>query len=109
MAASARSIPAFAKDFPDNPRLDRLVDLFEQGNFAQVRIDARALLKSTEEPAVRSAARELLKRLEPDPIALYLLAISAGLLVILAGYYWTHAHEPPPPPPAPAPTSHVAP
>jgi len=101
-----RTVPSFAKNFPADPRLERIVALFEAGNYAQVRTDARALLTSTEDTALRSAARELLKRLEPDPLALYLLAISTGLLIVLAGWYWSHPHDAPPAlPNLPAPSS----
>ena len=97
--------PAFAKDFPRDPELDRLVALFELGNYAAVRTDAERLASTTKDGDVKKAARELLLRLKPDPLALYLVAIAAGLLVVLAGWYWTHPHDaapPPPPPPAPA-------
>ncbi len=104
------SVPAFAKDFPSDPALQRLVALFEQGNYAQVRKDGPALLKSTEDPAIRSAVKDVLKRIEPDPLALYLLVAAGALLVILAGWYWTHPHVLAPPPsqgivPAPGPVS----
>ncbi len=108
MAASA---PAFAKDFPRDPELDRVVALFEQGNYAAVRTSAADLIKRTEDDAVRKAAKLVLDRLKPDPLALYLVAIAAGLLVVLAGWYWTHPHETAPPPssqgipPAPGPVS----
>lgn len=106
-----RSTLTFARDFPRDAALDRLVVLFEQGNYAQLRQDAPALLASSKDAAVQAATRELLKRLEPDPLALYLLAIAGVLLLVLAGWYWTHPHEAPPtggPPgitPAPGPVS----
>jgi hypothetical protein len=84
--------PAFAKDFPQHPEIDRVLDLFERGNYARAREDARALVKSTDDDAVRAAAREILKRLDPEPAAIYLVAISALLLALLAGWYWTHPH-----------------
>ena len=84
--------PAFAKDYPQHPELDRVLDLFERGNYARAREDARSLAKSTDDDAVRAAAREILKRLDPEPAAMYLVAISALLLAILAGWYWTHPH-----------------
>lgn len=52
-------------------------------------------MKRTESAAVRKAARELLKRLEPDPIAVYLLAGAALLLAFLALWYWAHPHAAP--------------
>lgn len=84
--------PAFARDFPQDPELDHVLDLFERGNYARAREDARALVKSTSDDAVRAAAREILKRLEPEPAAVFLVAISALLLAVLAGWYWTHPH-----------------
>lgn len=105
--ASAPSTPrpAFAKDFPSNAELDRIVALFELGNYAAVREAAEKLVSSTDDAEVKKAAREILLRLKPDPLALYLVAIAAGLLVVLAGWYWTHPHDAPPPPPAQAPPS----
>jgi hypothetical protein len=101
VAADARAdrnrpqIPAFARGFPADPALDALVAAFEQGDYARVRREAPALVQSTESAAVRKAARELLKRLEPDPIAVYLLAGAALLLTFLAFWYWTHPHAAP--------------
>lgn len=110
VAEDGQPIPAFAKDFPRDPRLARIVALFEQGNYAQVRKDAAALLSATEDADIRRATKEVLTRLQPDPLALYLLVAAAALLVVLAGWYWTHPHETAPPPsqgivPAPGPVS----
>ena len=88
-------IPAFALDFPADPALQALVAAFDQGDYARVRREAPALVKSTESTAVRKAARVLLARIEPDPIAVYLLAGAALLLSFLAFWYWTHPHAAP--------------
>ena len=87
--------PAFAADFPSDPELDDLVRAFEQGNYARVRREAPALAKRTDRPEVRRAARELARRLDPDPLAIYMLIAAALLLVFLAVWYWTHPHEAP--------------
>lgn len=111
MAGGEPEIPAFARRFPRDPALDRLVTLFEQGNYAAVRKDAPALLASTKDDAVRAAVRELQKRMAPDPLSVGLVVLAALLLVSLAGWYWTHPHEAAPPPaptpvaPAPGPVS----
>jgi len=84
--------PAFARDFPEDPALDALVAAFEAGDYARVRREAPALARSTERDDVRAAARELARRLEPDPVAVYLLVLSAVLLAFLAGWYWLHPH-----------------
>jgi hypothetical protein len=88
-------IPAFALGFPEDPALDALVAAFEQGDYACVRREAPALVKSTDSVAVRKATRELVKRLDPDPVAVYLLAGAALLLAFLAFWYWTHPHGAP--------------
>lgn len=85
-------VPAFAATFPREPRLDALVAAFEAGDYARVRRETPALAKDTESAEVRAAARELLRRLEPDPLASYLLGIAALLLAFLAGWYWLHPH-----------------
>ncbi|APR83581.1 Hypothetical protein A7982_08930 [Minicystis rosea] len=86
--------PAFARSFPDDPALAALVAAFEAGDYARVRREAPALAKRTDRDDVRAAARELRRRLDPDPLASYLLGIAALLLVFLAGWYWMHAHAP---------------
>lgn len=88
-------IPAFALRFPDDPALAALVAAFEQGDYARVRREAPALVQQTESVEVRKAARELLKRLEPDPVAVYLLAGAGLLLAFLALWYWAHPHAAP--------------
>jgi hypothetical protein len=93
-APSGPEVPAFARGFPADPALDALVAAFEAGDYARVRREAPALARATESDEVRAAARELERRLRPDPIAAYLLAAAAALLVFLAGWYWTHPHAP---------------
>lgn len=90
-----RQIPAFARDFPADPALAALVAAFEQGDYARVRREAPLLVQQTESVAVRKAARELRKRLDPDPVAVYLLAGAGLLLAFLALWYWTHPHGAP--------------
>src|SRR5262249_54508338 len=93
--AAREGVPAFARAFPHDPELDALVDAFEGGDYARVRREAPALAKRTENDDVRKAARELASRVEPGPLALYLLVASALLLAFLAFWYWTHPHEAP--------------
>jgi len=87
-------VPAFARAFPREPALDALVAAFEAGDYARVRREAPALARRTEDDAVRAAARELRRRLDPDPLAVYLLVAAAALLTFLAGWYWAHPHTP---------------
>jgi hypothetical protein len=89
-----RDRPAFARAFPRDPALDALVAAFEAGDYARVRREAPALAKATEHDDVRAAARELRRRLDPDPLALYLLGGAALLLAFLGAWYWSHPHVP---------------
>ena len=93
--APSAGVPAFALNFPDDPALHALVAAFEQGDYARVRRDAPALVQQTDSAEVRKAARELVKRLDPDPLAVSLLAGTALLLAFLAFWYWTHPHVAP--------------
>ncbi len=90
LVAQGRERPRFLLAFPKHPDLERLVDAFEAGNYALVRAEAEALAERTESRAVRDAALELRRRIEPDPLAKYLLALTAVLLLSLA--YWAYHH-----------------
>ncbi len=81
--------PAFAREFPPHPELDALVAAFEAGDFRTVRSGASKLAASDAGDAVKSAARQLVDRTKPDPLATYLLVLTAVLLVALTAY-WTH-------------------
>lgn len=84
--------PQFAKAYPRDDELDRLVTAFERGNFKLVRDEAEDLAERTDDEGVRAAALDLRRRLNPDPIAIYLLAIGVSLVLFLYGYYLLHAH-----------------
>lgn len=92
---SERVVPSFARGFPKDAELDRLIDAFERGDYATVREDAPRLAKSTERDDVRRAARELRRRIDPDPIGVYLVGVAALLLAFLAWFYFSHAHGAP--------------
>lgn len=86
--------PAFVRSFPDDPELQRLVRAFTAGDYATVRADAEKLAAATGDDDVRAAAKELRRRLDPDPLAKLLVLGAALLLVVLAGYYWSNPHVP---------------
>jgi hypothetical protein len=88
--ANGRERPRFLLGFPDDPELKRLAAAFEAGNYALVRAEAEALAERTESRAVRDAALELRRRIAPDPLAKYLLALTAALLLSLS--YWAYHH-----------------
>jgi anti-sigma factor RsiW len=82
----------FTSSFPDDPELKRLVQAFEAGDYHAVRTGAPALAERTTDDAVRKAARELRRRIEPDPAQLYLLGLTFALLVFLAIWFYVHKH-----------------
>jgi len=88
--ANDRERPRFLLAFPQDPDLARLSAAFEAGNYALVRAEAEALSERTQNPAVRDAALELRRRIEPDPLAKYLLALTAALLLSLAYFAYHH-------------------
>ena len=88
--AKGRERPRFLLAFPEHPDLARLVAAFEAGNYALVRDEAEALAERAESPAVRDAALELRRRIDPDPLVKYLLALTAALLLFLAYFAYHH-------------------
>jgi len=85
--------PNFVLDFPKDPELDRLVRAFELGNYAFVREHAKKLATSSSDEAVKRAAGELLRRIEPDPLVKILFAMSLALLAFMVFYaYRSHGH-----------------
>lgn len=84
--------PAFAKSFPREEELDDLVRAFEEGNYARVRVEAPKLAERATDPEVSKAARELRKRLDPDPLAYVVLSLTTALLAFLSGWFLWHSH-----------------
>lgn len=89
-AKPREGVPAFAQRYPRDETLDALLETFERGDYLSVREGAQKLISTTTKPAVRQAAEDLLRRLEPDPLARYLLAIASLLLVFFSIWYFTH-------------------
>lgn len=93
-AKPREGVPLFAQKYPREETLDALLVTFERGNYAAVREGAEKLLASDAKPAVRQAAEDLLRRLEPDPLARYLLGVATLLLVFFSIWYFTHRLTP---------------
>ena len=87
-------IPSFARAFPRSPDLDALVEAFARGDYAAVRARAPSLERSSNDPAIQQAARTLVERTRPEPLAVTLLAIAAALLVVLAAWAVRHGKAP---------------
>jgi len=103
VARASNGFPRFAKDFPRDPELDRLVVAYARGDYRTVRDGAPALAKKTEDDAVKRAAELLRARIEPDPAARVLFALAAALLAFLAIWWITHDGLEKDAPPAPKP------
>jgi hypothetical protein len=95
MTKSPAPLPAFARDFPSSPALDALVEAFARGDYARVRADAPALERASDDEAIKRAARALVERTRPDPLAVALLALAAVLFAVLAAWAVTHGSAPP--------------
>ncbi len=81
-----RETPAFTRDFPEST--SAAVDAFARGDFGTTRRLLAPLLTS-DDATVRAAAENLRERMKPPLLAVFLLAVSALLLLGLAGY-WTY-------------------
>lgn len=82
----------FAAKYPRDEALDALVDAFEAGNYERVRIEAPKLAQATDDPAVARAARDLERRLHPDPLAVRMVLGAGALLLFLTYWFYSHAH-----------------
>jgi hypothetical protein len=89
--AQGRQRPQFLRDFPDDPELVELVRAFETGNYARVRREAPALAQRAKDARVRAAARELRRRIDPDPALRYVLLAALALLLVLV--FWAYGHS----------------
>jgi hypothetical protein len=84
--ADGRDRPRFLLSFPEHPELEKLIAAYEAGNYALVRKEAPRLAERADDPAVRDAALELRRRIDPDPLAKFLLLAGVLLLVFLTAY-----------------------
>jgi hypothetical protein len=89
--AAGRERPPFLASFPQAPELKELIEAYQQGNYARVRREAPRVANESPEREVREAARELLRRIEPDPLAKYLLLAAVLLLAFLV--VWAYQNQ----------------
>jgi hypothetical protein len=86
-AGAAPAAKTAAPPPPPPPELLPALVLFDGGDLRGADAAARALLAGKPAPEVEEAARGLLARLAPDPWALRLGVLAAGLLALLCGLY----------------------
>jgi len=84
--------PPFLAAFPDDPDLQRLTDAYQRGDYRLVRQDAAALAERTADARVRKAALELRRRIDPDPLARYVIIAAVALLMFLIVWAYGAAH-----------------
>jgi len=87
------NVPSFARSFPRNEALDGLVRAFALGDYRKIHDDAPELASHATDPAVRDAARVLLERLQPDPLAKIILLAAAMLLAVMTTWWITEARS----------------
>lgn len=95
MNHSQQPRPAFTEKFPQDARVEALVDAFARGDYARVREAGRKLAREATEEPVRAAARVLVDRTSPDRLTKVLLALAAVLLLTLSAWWMVHAKPPP--------------
>lgn len=86
-----RERPAFLLRFPVDAALEELIEAFERGDYRKVRELSPGVIARSERAEVQAAARELLRRIEPDPLLKFLLFASMALFVAVVAYvYYAH-------------------
>lgn len=92
----------FAKHYPEDAALQKLLAAFDRGDYFAVRRDAEGVAKATKDPAVARAARDLRQRIEPAKTASLLLLVGLALAVFVGGYFLLqHEHRDAPGTPTP--------
>lgn len=81
--------PPFAVDYPSHDGLDQLLVAFDAGNYAFVREQAPRLVQADVDENVRNAAKDLRRRIDPEPTAAYLWALGVALVLLLYLFYVT--------------------
>ena len=85
----------FARSYPNDAELGRLLAAFESGDYRTVRDRAPKLAESTQDPLVKKAALDLRRRIDPDPVQLYLLGLTLALLTFLTAWFYIQQHQSP--------------
>lgn len=95
--------PSFASAFPRSGDLDDAVDAFVRGDYREARLRADRIAASSTDDDIKRAARTLVERTHPDPLAVLFLTLATALLLVLGGWWIAHARPPAAHPPAAAP------
>lgn len=87
-----RERPAFIFSYPDDPDLAKLTAAFERGDFRTVGHGAKSLAESATNPEVKAAARDLLLRIQPDPLVRSFWFIAVVVFTFLVA--WSYSQSP---------------
>lgn len=87
-----RERPRFIFTYPDDPELSQLTAAFERGDFRSVGAGAKVLAENATDPEVRAAARDLLLRIQPDPLVrmFWLVAVMVFTFLVV----WSYSQSP---------------
>lgn len=91
---SHQSTPERAKfllRFPKDAELEPAVTAFVKGNYRETQRVCAELLQQDLDPDVHDAARELLRRLEPDRLIIGILWGSFALMALIV--LWAYGHQ----------------
>lgn len=80
----------FTRSFPDDSALKQLVVAFEQGRYDVTRKLAQDIIERSPDRRVRQSAKEVLRRLQPDPLAAKVFVLVGLLLVVLSVWAYTN-------------------
>ena len=76
-----------ASSSEDQELLERALECFEQGNFAEARRIASRLASDSEDETIRAEAESLLERTAPDRVAVILGILCLVLILVLGAVY----------------------
>jgi len=86
--------PAFARELPEDPKIEAMLEAFTRGDYAGVRAEAKVIERSASDESIKRAARSLVERTRADPLAITLLALTALLLAFVGGFWKVHGKAP---------------
>jgi hypothetical protein len=84
--------PAFARAYPHTKDIDELIFYFLSGDYRKVRELAPRMTERAGDEREKQAIADLRRRIEADPMALYLLGLTLALLVFVTVWFYAHAH-----------------
>ncbi len=88
--ALRRARAPFLAALPADRTLEPFIELFEAGNFRELRRRAADVDAGSLDPEIQRAIAELVSRTEPDPALKWMLLICFALLAFTVGWVYLH-------------------